>query len=167
MPACERIPRIAETSELAEHCLLLTPDGRRTATQTRRALDIFATTQATSLSELGGQIRGLELSFEALSMSTARVSKGDVAKVLKKLEEHSQMLKACARVYEPALRETSSLAGTTVKYKRTFDDAREFTGNIDFHGEAPAVLVEDAEARGRSRMVTGNISAEAARNLWA
>lgn len=86
--------------------------------------------------------------------------------LLKRLEEHSQMLKACTQVYEPALRETSSLAGTTVKYKRTFDDAREFTGNIDFQGDAPPVLVENAEARGRSRMFTGNMSAEAASNFW-
>lgn len=100
-------------------------------------------------------------------MYTALVSKDDVVEVLKKLEEHSQMLKACARVYEPALLDTSILAGTAVKYKRTFDDAGEFTGNTGFYGEAPAVLVQSAEARGRSRMVTGNISAEAARNLWA
>lgn len=139
---------------------------RRTASQTHQALDKFAATYASSLSDIGGQIRGLELSFEALSMSAASVSKDDVRQVLEKLEEHSQMLKACAQVYEPALKETSSLAGTTVKYKRTFDDAREFTGNIDFHGSAPTNLVENAEARDRSRMFTGNMSAEAANNFW-
>lgn len=82
------------------------------------------------------------------------------------LEEHDRFLNLCLRVYEPAIDETSALAGTTVKYQKTFDKARLLTGNIDFHGQASTIYVGNAEARGESRMFTGNMSAEAARNFW-
>lgn len=70
------------------------------------------------------------------------------------------------RTLSDALDETSALACTTVKYQKTFDQARLLTGNIDFHGQASTIYVGNAEARGKSRMFIGNMSAEAARDFW-
>lgn len=83
-------------------------DVRRTARRAPQALDKFAASYASSL----GQIRGLVLSLEALSIfaerSTERIFKDVVAQFPKQLEEHGPVLKkACARVYDPALRKTS------------------------------------------------------------
>lgn len=98
--------------------------------------------------------------------ASAAVPKKDLDEVLKVLKEHNRILKICLQVYQPALKETSSLTGTTVKYARAFDTARVATGNIDFHGEAPASHVEHAEARGQARIFTGNMSSEASKSFW-
>lgn len=104
--------------------------------------------------------------MQALSVTPASVASEDVAKVVSILERHEQMLKTCLRVYQPALKETSTLAGTTVKYQRTYDNARLMTGDIDYAGEATPVSVGNAEARGQSRMFTGHMSSQAAENFW-
>lgn len=118
------------------------------------------------MNDIGGRIHGLELAMQALSVASAGVTNEDVAKVVSILENHEKMLKTCLKVYQPALKETSTLAGTTVKYQNTYDDARLMTGNIDYAGEAMPVSVEKAEARGQSRMFTGNMSGQAAENFW-
>lgn len=104
--------------------------------------------------------------MQALSVTPARVANKDVANVVSILEKHEQMLKTCLRVYQPALKETSTLAGTTVKYQNTYDNARLMTGNIDDTGEVTPVSVGSAEARGQSRMFTGHMSSQAAENFW-
>lgn len=81
----------------------------------------MASTYAQSISDISGRIHGLELAVEALSIPPAAVTNDDVVKVLSTLEKHKQMLRVCLRVYEPALKETSKLAGTTVKYQTTCD----------------------------------------------
>lgn len=103
--------------------------------------------------------------MQALSVATASVTREDVAKVVSTLEKHEQMLKTCLRVYQPALKETSTLAGTMVKYQNTYDNARLMTGNIDSEGEVH-VSVGKQEARGTSRMFTGKMSGQAAENFW-
>jgi hypothetical protein len=104
--------------------------------------------------------------MQTFCISSATAARRDVDEVLKVLKEHNRILKICLQVYQPALKETSSLTGTTVKYARAFDTARVATGNIDFHGEAAAVYVEHAEAKGQARIFTGNMSSEASRNFW-
>lgn len=104
--------------------------------------------------------------MQTFSISSTAAARRDVDETLKVLREHNRILKLCLQVYKPALKETSSLTGTTVKYARAFDTARVATGNIDFHGEAPATHVESAVGRDRSRIFTGNISAEAANAFW-
>lgn len=130
------------------------------------AVDELAANYAQSVNDIGGRIQGLELSMQTFCNASAAVAKKDVDEVLKVLKEHNRILKICLQVYQPALKETSSLTGTTVRYARAFDTARVATGNIDFHGEAPALRVENAEARGQARIFTGNMSSEASKNFW-
>lgn len=104
--------------------------------------------------------------MQALSVTPARVVNEDVANVVSILEKHEQMLKTCLRVYQPALKETSTLAGTTVKYQITYDNARLMTANINYTGEAIPVSVDHAEARDQSRMFTGNMSSQDAETFW-
>lgn len=104
--------------------------------------------------------------MRTLSMSSTTTNRDEVAQGLKVLQEHDQILKKCLQVYQPALKETSDISRTTVKYERAFDKARVAAGNIDFHGEAPATHVESAVARDQSRIFNGNMSAEAANNFW-
>lgn len=125
----------------------------------------MASTYAQSISDISGRIHGLELAVEALSIPPAAVTNDDVVKVLSTLEKHKQMLRVCLRVYEPALKETSKLAGTTVKYQTTCDNARLISGNIDYAGEVIPVSVDKAGARW-SRMFNGNMSSHAAKNFW-
>lgn len=139
---------------------------RRTANRTRVALDELAANYAQSVNDIGGRIQGLELSMRAFSISSTAAARKDTDEVLEVLKEHNRILKICLQVYKPALNETSSLTGTTVKYARAFDTARVATGNIDFHGEAPATHVESAVASDRSRIFTGNMSGEAANAFW-
>lgn len=133
------------------------------------ALDELAANYSQSVTDIGGRIRGMELSMQALqafSNSSAAATRNDVDEHLQALKEHDRILKLCLQVYQPALKETSTLAGTTVKYARAFDTARVATGNIDFHGEAPATHVESAVASNQSRIFTGNMSSEASRAFW-
>lgn len=136
------------------------------ARKSQQVIDEFASTYAQSLSDIGGRIHGLEIALQALSRDPAGTTNEDVAKVVSILEKHEQMLKTCFRVYQPALKETSTVAGTTVKYQKTYDDSRLVTGNIDYAGEAIPVSVDIAEARGQSRMLTGNMSSQAAEAFW-
>lgn len=130
------------------------------------AVDQLAANYAQSVNDIGGRIQGLELSMQTFCNASAAVPKKDIDEVLKVLKEHNDILKICLQVYRPALKETSSLTGTTVKYARAFDTARVATGNIDFHHDAPASHVENAEARGKGRVFTGNMSSEAANSFW-
>lgn len=141
-------------------------DNRRTANRTRAALDELAANYAQSVNDIGGRIQGLELSLQTFSVSSATAAREDLDEVLDVLREHNRVLKICLQVYQPALKETSSLTGTTVKYARAFDTARVATGNIDFHGEAPTTHVESALASDQSRVFTGNMSGEASRAFW-
>lgn len=139
---------------------------RRTANRTRVALDELAANYAQSVNDIGGRIQGLELSMQAFTISSTTAARKDMDEVLKVLKEHNRILKICLQVYKPALKETSSLTGTTVKYARAFDTARVATGNIDFHGDAPATHVESAVASDQSRIFSGNMSGEAANAFW-
>lgn len=104
--------------------------------------------------------------MQTFSISSATAARREVDEVLTVLKEHNRILKLCLQVYQPALNETSSLAGTTVKYARAFDTARVATGNINFHGDAPATHVESAVASDQARIFTGNISGEASKAFW-
>ncbi|KAJ4416693.1 hypothetical protein N0V82_006602 [Gnomoniopsis sp. IMI 355080] len=136
------------------------------ATNNQKLLDERAASFAQSMGDIGGKLKGLELSMEALSVSSARITQKDVAQVRKVLEQHDQILKTSLRVYQPALKETSTLAGTKVKYERALDNARVLAGNIDFHGEAPSTYVESAVASQQARIFNGNMSLEAAKSFW-
>lgn len=135
---------------------------RRTANRTSVTLDALAANYAQSVNDIGGRIQGLELSMQAFSISSTVGTREDLNEVLKVLKEHTRVLKICLQVYKPALKETSSLTGTTVKYARAFDTARVATGNIYFHGDAPATHVESAVASDQARISTGSMSGEAA-----
>ncbi|KAK7698643.1 hypothetical protein SLS64_012382 [Diaporthe eres] len=137
-----------------------------TTRKSQQVMDELASTYAQSMNDIGGRIQGLEVAMQALSVAPAIVTNEDVAKVVSILERHEQMLKTCLRVYEPALKETSTLAGTTVKHQNTYDNARLMTGDIDYTGEVTPVSVGKAEARGQSRMFTGHMSSQAAENFW-
>lgn len=104
--------------------------------------------------------------MQSFSIAPAIATSEDVAKVVSTLEKHEQMLKACLRAYQPALKETSTAAGTSVKYQTTYENARMMTGNIDYAGESIPVSVEKAEAKGQSRMFIGSMSSQAAENFW-
>lgn len=146
--------------------LLIETGYRRTANRTRVALDELAANYAQSVHDIGGRLQGLELSMQAFTISSTAAARNDMDEVLKVLKEHNHILKLCLQVYRPGLKETSSLTGTTVKYARAFDTARVATGNIDFHGEAPATHVESAVASDQARIFSGNISGDAARDFW-
>lgn len=139
---------------------------RKTTNQTQKLLDELAASYAQSVGDIGGRIQGLELAMQALSISSAKVGKEDVTRVLKLLEEHDRILKTSLQVYQPAFKETSILAGTTIKYERAFDNARVLAGNIDFQGEAPSTYVESAVASQKARIFNGNMSREAAKEFW-
>lgn len=113
-----------------------------------------------SLGAISGQIRGLEASIEAISLSASANDN-----IIKTLEEQDQMLKACLKVYEPALKETSSVLGTEIKYALAFDRAKVFTGNIDYHGQESTIRIDRLEARDGAQMITGNVSGDFA-SAW-
>lgn len=146
--------------------LLIEIGYRRTANRTRVALDELAANYAQSVNDIGGRLQGLELSMQAFTISSTAAARNEMDEVVKVLKEHERILKLCLQVYQPALKETSSLTGTTVKYARAFDTARVATGNIDFHGGAPATHVESAVASDQSRIFSGNMSGEAAKAFW-
>lgn len=129
-------------------------------------LDELAANYAQSVNDIGGRIQGLEVSMQTFSISSATAARQDLDEVLDVLKEHNRILKICLQVYQPALKETSRLTGTTVKYARAFDTARVATGNIDFHGDAPTTHVESAVGSDQARIFTGNMSGEAARAFW-
>ncbi|KAK2611907.1 hypothetical protein N8I77_005224 [Diaporthe amygdali] len=137
-----------------------------TTRKSQQVVDELASKYAQSMNDIGGRIHGLELVMHALSMAPAGITNEDVAKVVSVLKKHEQMLKKCLKVYQPAFKETSTLACTTVKYQNTYDNARLMTGNIDYAGEAIPVSVGHAEARGQSRMLMGNMSSQAAEKFW-
>jgi hypothetical protein len=137
---------------------------RKTASQNRDALQGLETQIATSLSGFTGQIHGLEIALQSLSLAAVNISKEDVAAVVGVLNDHDRMLKQCLKVCTSALTETTKVAGTSVKYARTFEEAKQFIGNIGDVGKGgPATEVEYGEAGGKSRQVIGNMSADAAR----
>ncbi|KAG6362587.1 hypothetical protein INS49_007679 [Diaporthe citri] len=129
----------------------------RTANRTRVALDELAANYSQSVNDIGGRIQGLKLSLQAFSISSVRAAREDLDEVLNVLKEHNRILKICLQVYQPALKETRSLTGTTLRYARAFDTARVATGNIDFHGDAPSTHVESAVASDQARIFTGNM----------
>lgn len=139
---------------------------RRTANRTRVALDELVANYAQSVNDIGGRLQGLELSMQAFTVSSTAATRNDMEEALKVLREHDRILRLCLQVYQPALKETSSLTGTTVKYARAFDTARVATGNIDFHGEAPPTHVESAVASDQARIFNGNMSSDASRAFW-
>lgn len=140
--------------------------SRSTTRQSQKVIDDFASRYAQSISDIGGRIHGLELAMQSFSIAPAIATSEDVAQVVSTLEKHEQMLKACLRAYQPALKETSTAAGTSVKYQTTYENARMMTGNIDYTGQSIPVSVEKAEAKGQSRMFIGSMSSQAAENFW-
>ncbi|PSR82781.1 hypothetical protein BD289DRAFT_296767 [Coniella lustricola] len=130
--------------------------NRRTAHQTQEALSKFASEYAVCLSAISGQIRGLEASIEAMSLSASATANDEI---IKALQEQDQMLKSCLKVYEPALKKTSSVSGTEIKYAQALDRAKVFTGNIDYQGQEASIRIDKLEARDNAQMITGNISA--------
>lgn len=95
------------------------------------------------------------------------VSRKEVAQVISRLNEQSLMLKQCVNVCTAGMSEASKEAGVSVLHARTFDEARQFIGNVgDVGAGGPPVHVATAEARDKSKQLIGNISLEAARDFF-
>ena len=122
----------------------------------------------TSLSGFTGQIHGLDIALQSLSLPELTISKKDVDVVVGVLNDHDGMLKQCLKVCTSALAETNwKGAGTSIKYARTFEEARQFIGNMGDIGQSgPLTQLEYAEASGKSRQVVGNMSADVARDFF-
>ncbi|KAK7731727.1 hypothetical protein SLS53_008671 [Cytospora paraplurivora] len=142
--------------------------------QAHRAFEDMETQVATSLSSLTGKISSLEFAMQALSASqSSRADRADrdnlnedVPGVVVALEEYKEVLIECLGVQRPALEETSSLNGTTVKWATVLDEAKQQVGNIGDVGRGgPAVNVTYAKASHKSRQYIGNISGELALEL--
>lgn len=148
--------------------------NRNTASQSNEMVEALETKVVTSLSNLTGKIESLQMVTQALSTSLQAESvdwynsneTNNLRSVVATLGNYELVLKQCLEVHTPALEETSKLNGTTVKWMNSLDEAKQFAGNIGDVGKGgPAVLIEKAEARDRSRNYFGNISGDVALEL--
>ncbi|KAI1379055.1 hypothetical protein F4677DRAFT_410421 [Hypoxylon crocopeplum] len=87
---------------------------------------------ATSVNEITGQIHGLEISIQSLGGA----SHADIADIVAMLNDQSHMLKQCLEAYTAALAEVIENTGATVKHALTFNESRQFVGNIGLLEEA-------------------------------
>jgi hypothetical protein len=122
------------------------------------------------MSGFTGQIQGLQLAMESLSLGGVSIKKEDVDAVVRVLSEHGKMLEQCLKVCDSGLSETTAASGTKVRYAKVFNEARQFIGNmgnVQFGPGTPAVTVDHAEARDKARQAVGNMSEEAAKVFWS
>ncbi|KAI1213193.1 uncharacterized protein F4807DRAFT_413235 [Annulohypoxylon truncatum] len=134
--------------------------------QNQSKLQDLETQIATSVSSFTGQICGLETAVRSLSLAPSNVNQIDMASIIAILDDHDRMLKQYVSFCTSALTEVNERTGNSVKYARTFDEARQFIGNMGDVGRGgPATNVEQGEARDRSRQVIGNMSGDVARDF--
>jgi hypothetical protein len=130
---------------------------------------MFQATIATTLSQLSGKIEAMALAVDSLSIVGSSISPHDVEAVKTALNEHGRLLTECLRFCTGAMGAASTVSsGTQVKYAKAIEDAINVIGNIGLEpgtGARPDVVVERAEAEGRSVMGVGNISTEALKVL--
>lgn len=158
---------------------LANKDCRKTARKSQASLEALETQIASTVSTFMGKIEGIELALQSLTLSdtgtgSVRSEKpvGAVSEqgksVVDILNEHSFLLKQCLKACASGLAETTNTTGTRVRYACTFDEARQHIGNIgDIQSGGPAVEVDTAEARNKSRQVVGNITADFAKDFLA
>lgn len=134
------------------------------------------TLQTLAVAEQTGNPQGIAhtLGRQAVCQTVGRqgdsqpVNRKEVAHVISRLNEQSLLLKQCVNVCTASMSEANKEAGVTVLHARTFDEARQFIGNVgDVGAGGPPVHVANAEARDKSKQLIGNISIEAAREFFA
>lgn len=128
----------------------------------------FEVQVATTMSSFTGKLQGIELAIQAMTLSAnCEIRRSDVAQVVQLLNEQDLLLKQCLKVCTLGLSQTTEKRGTTVKYAQTFDEARQFVGNIgDVGNGGPRTAVESAEARGNSKMMIGNADGDFGRSFF-
>ena len=133
----------------------------------KRSLQAFEASTSASLSNFMGKLEMVDLTLQSLSSAEQAISQQDMAQIISILTEQDRLLKQCVQVCTAGLLESSQKTGTTVLYSRTFDEARQWVGNLGEVGaDGPAVKVDHAEARNKSRQAMGNVSVEAARGFF-
>ncbi|KAJ3534691.1 hypothetical protein NM208_g7437 [Fusarium decemcellulare] len=156
-----RLSNYKQTLEIALSIMTI-----KQVSQNGDALQGLETQIATAVSDFSGQIKGIEMAVQTMSLQAANISQSDVDNVVAVLNDHDRVLKQCLKVCTSALTETTAVTGTQVKYARTFEEARQFVGNIgDVVVGGPPTKVEHGEARGKSRQVIGNMDGDFAREF--
>lgn len=138
-------------------------------TDNQEKLQAFETQVAETLSNLTREIQGLELAVKSPEPTTLAISDQNVLRARNDelLNEHGHMLRECLRVCTAGLEETTAVTGTRVKYALTFDEARQWIGNIgDVSAGGPRIDVEYGVARNKSRQGIGHMSADAAKDFF-
>ena len=124
-------------------------------------------TIAASISSFTGRLTGLDAALHTLSVCSNRISRQDLEDVKGMLDAHGQMLNQCLRVPTNALNVTTAVTGTNAQYAKVYEESRQFIGNIrDVGLGGPGTTVVNAEARGRSKQMVGNMSSDVAKGFW-
>jgi hypothetical protein len=109
----------------------------------------------TSLGSLSGKIESLETVMQppsSLNDCIARQddSDGKVRIAVTVFEQYVQVMKQCLKNYTPVLDDRDNRNGTTSKWIRALDDAKQSAGNVgDVDDGDPAVYVEQAKTKVR------------------
>ena len=140
---------------------------RKTISDNRNALQSLETMVATAVNNFTGQIMGLETAMQAMTSSCNELAQRRMDPVTSVLQDHEQVLQMCLRSCTNGLEEASTVAGTKVKYAKTFDNAKQVIGTMGtVVGTQQSTIVEHAEARGQSRQFVGNMSGDVADKFW-
>lgn len=95
------------------------------------------------------------------------IRRSDVAQVVQLLNDQDLLLRQCLRFCMLGLSQTTEKTGTAVRYTQTFDEARQFVGNIgDVGNGGPRTEVDSAQARGKSKMMIGNADGDFGRSFF-
>lgn len=140
---------------------------RKTVSQNRDALQSLETKIASSVNNFAGQIMGLETALQSMTIANVAVKQEDVNNIARVLNEHGRVLRLCLQSCTSGLKETTTKAGTHVKYARTFNEAKQVIGTMgNVTGGGPPTVVEYAEARDKSRQFVGDMGEEVAKKFW-
>ncbi|KUI52654.1 hypothetical protein VP1G_00118 [Cytospora mali] len=137
----------------------------RTTSQNKEMTENLDTKFVTSLGRLTGKIESLEDVMQAISISQiGSVADRDqyddnVLRAVAAFEQYERVMKQCIKIHTPALEEEKQSNGTTVKWIRALDDAKQYCGNLgNVDRGDPVICIEQAEVSGQTRQYFGNIS---------
>jgi hypothetical protein len=141
-------------------------DTRKSSDQNSDAVRRLETTIVDAISNISGQIQGLEIS--AQTVSDFPVQRDGL---LKALEDHNKALAQCLKACTSALDETAHKTGSlTFKCARALDDARQLiattVGNVNTGGgmiEAGTIIAQDRA----DQMVAQSVAHDVALNFFA
>ena len=130
---------------------------------------------STSLSSITGQIQGIQLALQGLSLSDGTVmrtkaeehfvARSEAANALRVLDEHDQALKQCLKFVAGVFPETAGNSGLTIGEVQAFNEARQFVGNVDGQ-TGPSIKIDKLTANDKAWQITGNVTGDAVSNFF-